>query len=722
MKVRYAPAPILIAAVGLVAAALAGDEAPRHKGDRADRRELAPDMWAGRVTGDTVREEMLTRSRNEVAKAASLLEAAEELRQGGHPDEAVGMLQRVVALALPAGRESDKLVATAYRALGEIYADPAMAPAKALVFYGSAIARMDVLQDNLLIVETLDRVIALQGALGDRDAVAATESMRLDVQLGIAPVEIAFGPAVPGPAPRDAGDETCDVAVPVTLPHSETMSISFWFDENWRDFTVTEPRIVVVETLDADTTKDTRLGLFTNCDATLVATDDDGGPGLLSRIQSGCLAPGHYWVKAHGFDTATPQDFTLRITSIACLGPDGYESDDEPASANPIGFRNNGNGEGHQRGRDNRQIQHHSIYPRSDNDWMKFGLSRTNWISVETFGVLGGNPDTIMGVITSGGKLLAVNDDKAPGDLASKLEFCLPAGDYFTAVLPFSGLEEYYYDVAVDVQGSCRLETEPNGDCELANDLPAGEVWNGLHQPFGLTSEDDWWRIVVPERQMVTIATDGFDDFDVDTLLGLYDGCPGNLLAFDDDGGPGFKSLIEIALDPGTYWVRVRQSPFGVPGAAFPYQILVTFSAPPPPAPRETEPNNDCAHANPVELGDTVLGSIGVVGDKDFFLLHVPAGSLVDIETLGPSGDTVLDISAASGNPQIGCDDDSGVGLFSRWSCCLPAGTYCVGVKDYFSDEAIPNYSIDFRYLGGCDPSTPLQCSISASPQCPHPF
>jgi hypothetical protein len=82
----------------------------------------------------------------------------------------------------------------------------------------------------------------------------------------------------------------------------------------------------------------------------------------------------------------------------------------------------------------------------------------------------------------------------------------------------------------------------------------------------------------------------------------------------------------------------------------------------------------------------------------------------------------VLDISATSGTPQIGCDDDSGVGLFSRWSCCLPAGTYCVGVKDYFSDEEIPNYSVDFRYLGGCDPSTPLQCSISASPQCPHPF
>jgi hypothetical protein len=483
---------------------------------------------------------------------------------------------------------------------------------------------------------------------------------------------------------------------------------------------------VVIETLDADTSKDTKLDLYAGCDggtpSGLIDTDDDGGPGLLSLIETDCLDPGQYFVKVYAFSDRTPENFTFSVTDAPCPIPpevDEYEPDDEAGLATLIGFRNNGTGEGNQFGRDNKQIQRHSFYPAPDLDWFTFGLSRANWVNIETFGVEGEDPDTIMGVTNDGGVLIAVGDDKPNGDATSQLRFCLPPGDWFVPVLPFFGDEEFYYDMLVDVEGACLFEDEPNGSCALANAITTGEIWNGLHAPGGLTFEDDWFSFTIEETANVTIETDGYDDFDVDTYLELYDSCGGALLAADDDGGPGFLSKIDVVLEPGTYYLRNRLSPIAfATGVTYPYSLTVTLSEPPA---MEMEPNDNCGEANPAAFGDSIQGSISPAGDQDYFLLTMPEDGLVEIETNGPSGDTVLNIASTDGSTQIGCDDDDGDGLFSKWSCCLPAGSYCVGVKDYGNNSTIATYNIDFRDLGTCAPGDPLVCDISTSPQC-NPF
>ena len=129
----------------------------------------------------------------------------------------------------------------------------------------------------------------------------------------------------------------------------------------------------------------------------------------------------------------------------------------------------------------------------------------------------------------------------------------------------------------------------------------------------------------------------------------------------------------------------------------------------------ETEPNNSCEDANPVVLGspNPLLASISPVGDRDHFLLAVPEDSIVEIETTGPGGDTVLQIESADGTTIIGCDDDAGENLFSLWSCCLPAGDYCVVVRDFGDNSAIPLYEIDVRGLGACDARNLPPCPIT---------
>jgi len=312
-----------------------------------------------------------------------------------------------------------------------------------------------------------------------------------------------------------------------------------------------------------------------------------------------------------------------------------------------------------------------------------------------------------------------VADDKEPGVGTSQMGFCLPPGDWFVPILPFDGADEFAYDILVDVEYPCLFEDEPNGRCDMATEMTTGDTWYGLHEPSGLTFEDDWWTFTIDEGALVSIETGAFDSFTSDTFLELYDDCGGPLLAIDDDSGEGLLSKIERVLDPGTYYVKMTLSPFAfTSGETWDYSITVTLAEPPL---AEMEPNDNCGEANAVNLGDGLLASIDPAGDQDYFLLTVPADGFVEIETDGPVGDTVLNIASMDGSVQIGCDDDAGNGLFSFWGCCLPAGDYCVAVKDYANNGVIATYTIDFRDRGTCSPNDPLQCSISSSSQC-NPF
>ena len=130
----------------------------------------------------------------------------------------------------------------------------------------------------------------------------------------------------------------------------------------------------------------------------------------------------------------------------------------------------------------------------------------------------------------------------------------------------------------------------------------------------------------------------------------------------------------------------------------------------------EIEPNDTCLQANPATLGETVLASL-TSNEYDYFSVTLTGDTVFEIITDGdPFGDTVVGVFDSDGNNLIGCDDDNPIvnDLYSLFSCCLPPGDYCVGVKGYDSDPIV-NYSIDFNNAGSCtaDPD-PLEagCNI----------
>lgn len=82
-----------------------------------------------------------------------------------------------------------------------------------------------------------------------------------------------------------------------------------------------------------------------------------------------------------------------------------------------------------------------------------------------------------------------------------------------------------------------------------SNSMDVGDTFSGSLQAVGNT---DWVALNLTAGQSVNIA---MNSSEIDTFLYLYNSS-GNLITFDDDGGPGLNSLLEFtATTTGTYYV-----------------------------------------------------------------------------------------------------------------------------------------------------------------------
>lgn len=82
----------------------------------------------------------------------------------------------------------------------------------------------------------------------------------------------------------------------------------------------------------------------------------------------------------------------------------------------------------------------------------------------------------------------------------------------------------------------------------------------------------------------------------------------------------------------------------------------------------ETEPNDQPADADSVDVGDVMVASFGAPGDEDWFEITASSAGYLALSTTasdtGPT-DTVLEVYDAVGDRLLAFDDDGGAGLFS---------------------------------------------------------
>jgi len=590
-------------------------------------------------------------------------------------DLAISYLNMAIDLGTQSGDE--KLLTEAYLQLGGLYEGTA---SKQVDFYLSA---LQLTSEPALRTQLQNRITALGGNVFDFAAlpnVGATAST------------------------HDAGaDDTCDGAVPVTMPWDEVMSITPPGDHNWRSFVVPEGidgMTVHIETISEDYyIDDTDLWLYGGCDAGTptnpIAFNDDGGVAFMSLIEADCLPPGTYYIEVGGYGNyATPDDFQLVVEEVEiCVNPvypeaaDGYEPDDDRSMAteigNPTSTPLNANGWG----RVHKEIQDHTIFPAGDVDHVDFEVTRSELVR--------------MGVATEFPTFF--NDFNS-----------VRLGDTYDSYI------ELLYGTEPDYGGFCNDRAtgftpycRSNSDCPDPIDphpaFPPNYCIPIYYFTFG--GSPIWY----PENPLAMNEDVSATDWGSELLI---------CLPRSDQQTPSLTAN-------GPWILRVMSSPYYDPDGIFYYQVQVRNEVQ---CNFEQEPNNGPLGANPMVLGQTYngfqeysefLGTVDVndwlTADPDWFYFDVEADSVVTFATdgydeylcdtflqmyVGPDdfGDYyILDVS----------DDDSGPGWLSALAVLLPPADTLLG-----NTVADANYFLDVTSVWA-NPNFPWALYTSVEPYAP---
>ena len=188
----------------------------------------------------------------------------------------------------------------------------------------------------------------------------------------------------------------------------------------------------------------------------------------------------------------------------------------------------------------------------------------------------------------------------------------------------------------------------------------------------------DFFMITVERNIILEIQTQG----DLDTFGNIYYE-NGDSFNSDDDNGDGKNFMFSQDLEPGTYYISVKDF--------YPERVgkytLVTKST----TINDDDYGNNMEKAAEIKLGESLAGCIEKPNDIDFFKFSVERQMLIDINGFG-STDTYGVLMYENGN-QIAADDDNGEEKNFYISQELSPGTYFVSVKDFYSDR-IGDYRI----------------------------
>jgi len=474
---------------------------------------------------------------------------------------------------------------------------------------------------------------------------------------------------------RDPGaDDSCVGAAAVALPHSEVMSITPAGDHNWRSFDVPGPdgALVRLETFTdgAAGSDDTDLTLWSECPpVNQVAFNDDKPGDFTSRIDTGCLIPGTYYVEVGGFfDISTPDNFTLEIEQTgSCEVPplDGFEPDDSrDDDLADIGLPTDSPGNGW--GRAKKEIQGRSMFPPGDIDHANVKLTKneltrmgtrttwpTFWNNFDT-SPNGTNPDTIL-------TLLYDNEPDYGGRCNNELNGFLP--------VCFSDAE----------CPPCALP-----DCSPISGLPDCVPIQLFNVPVDF------------ENPLAENDDRGGGDFGSELLMCLPRSQPQS-------------DSLTMANNPGDYLVRV--SPFSA-NDFFAYELNVKNEVG---CLFEDEPNGTFASATPYEIGTIVSGFYDFVetnpyADDDLYSFDVAATADVAMQTFAPDSlqsDTFFELFV--GPDDVGdffftgvSNDDGGSGFLSAIAVTLPPASALLGNTtadaDYYLNVTSAFYNPNYYY------------------------
>ncbi len=215
------------------------------------------------------------------------------------------------------------------------------------------------------------------------------------------------------------------------------------------------------------TLPDSILRLYDVDGVTEIAFDDDGGPGLASRIDYTIAATGNYYVRVEDFGNPNPGSYTIQLTHLDDYGEDA-------AAATPIGVNS-------------------TIVVNTevgyDSDYLSFVAEAGMAYSISTNLIT--HPDTTLTLYdVDGVTALAYNDDTG-ATLASRIDWVAPvSGQYFVGARGFSW-NVGAYELTLDGPGGPTGDFNADGIYDhLDIDALVGVISAGSHDSaYDLTGD-----------------------------------------------------------------------------------------------------------------------------------------------------------------------------------------------------------------------------------------
>ncbi len=483
-------------------------------------------------------------------------------------------------------------------------------------------------------------------------------------------------------------------------------------DVDWVSFFCDAGGIITIGT-DADgglPTVDTFIELYEDDCITLLASNDDGGPGLYSLI-SGLSAPytGTYHLKVRGFSSFSTGNYIVQGSCTVPQPGDETEPNNTcPGEPYTLGDQFNA-----------------AITPGGDEDWIHFDCNAGQLITMGTF------EDAPLPTVDTKIELfeddcttlLASNDDGGPGLYSLIAGVVAPyTGTYHLRIFGFGSTSEGNYILV----GNC--EDPPDSD-ELPNDSCPGQQYvlgTDFHGAVDPAGDLDWIFFECAQGDLIDIGTNPDGALQtVDTVIELYESDCTTLIDIDDDGGPGLYSSITVAAPyTGTYHLKIRGfSSFSSTGN---YLLLGTCNAPPE--------NDVCETATPITrcVDFTDAGNTGLANND-----YTPSDDVAGTGCTGfyaQGGDLVYRLDMNSGDQvHIEYFNASDASVYIVTDCADAQNTCVAGADNTFSnstevlDFVAPADGVYFLILDTFSAFTPggaftvsVDWVVCETPNCPR--
>ena len=195
----------------------------------------------------------------------------------------------------------------------------------------------------------------------------------------------------------------------------------------------------------------------------------------------------------------------------------------------------------------------------------------------------------------------------------------------------------------------------------------------------------------------------------VDTYMFLLSGSgtSGSVLTYDDDGGVGRDSQIQIELSAGTYMVEATTYSSSQTGS---FTLTIEASSTSPPTPVCTVTSLGTISGTVTRIGSWANDCESVNrSDKYARFYSFSVGETSDVQIdLSASEDTYMFLLSGSGTTGsvLASDDDGGVGRDSQIQIELSAGTYTVEATT-FSSRRTGSFTLTIQAASTSTPPTP---------------